>query len=151
MKADELLDDPKAKVIIVGNIGTTYVELGDFEKALNSYNKAYKLSGRLFYKIQGAYCLARSGNSSLAVKSVESLSTAAVLQADSSGNEGLAAYNMAAIYALAKHAPEAVEWLKMALSQNSQRFVVGVRKDTDFASIRSTSEFKRLIANISSK
>lgn len=146
-KAGTLTDDASAKVIIDGNIGTTYVELGDFARAMNSFNDAYKKSGRVFYKVRSAYCLARSGAADQAMRTVEALPESGILRSDGSGNEGLSAYNVALVYALARRPAECAKWLTFAIAQNRERFAAAARYDTDFDRVRSTPEFQKVLAD----
>jgi tetratricopeptide (TPR) repeat protein len=144
-RARELVPDGANRAIVVGNIATTQMEKGDFAAAATALQESYMLTGRLFYKVRTAYAYARQGQSTKAINFVAELSVAEIKSADSSGNEGLTAYNMGLIYALSDQSAAAVKWLKVAEAVGPGLHDQGFRKDTDLDKIRRSKEFKSFL------
>lgn len=137
--------DRQTMVIIEGNIATTLLEKGDFSAALVSYKECYRLTGRLFYRVRGAYALARLGKLTEALDIVGEMSVQQILTADTPGNEGLTAYNVGVVYAMAGKPIPAVQWLRIAESLDPVAHDVGFTRGTDLNSIRKSLEFKQFI------
>lgn len=145
LKADGLTQDQSTQIIIKGNLGTTYLEMKQYNEAKNAFNEAFNLSNRYFYKARVAYCLAKEGRFKEAYAIIESVSKNQLSSADSKGNQGLTLFNFGIVYALGRQPKEATRWLEAALTQNKMRFTYGIRQDTDLANIKSSSEFQNLL------
>lgn len=145
IKADSLTNDQSTKILIKGNLGTTYLEMGQYDVAKKAYDEAFNLSNRYFYKARVAYCLAREKRFKEAYSIIESASKNQLATADSPGNEGLTLANFGIIYSLGRQPKEATRWLEAALTLNKKRFTYAIRQDTDFNNIKSSSEFQDLL------
>jgi tetratricopeptide (TPR) repeat protein len=140
--------DPQQRVILQGNLATTYIELGEFAKASEGFRSCAESSGRIFYRVRSAYCLARQGQTAAAVRTVSNVRPADLRGADSPGNYGLTAYNIAVVHALAGNAPEAVRWLR--ISSSARHWSTSwLRKDSDLARIKDSGPFKEFLRSIS--
>lgn len=145
IKADSLTRDQNTKIIIKGNLGTTYLEMGQYDAAKRAYGEAFKLSNRFFYRARVAYCLAREAYYKEAFSIVDSASKDQLSSADSPGNEGLTFYNFGLIYSLGRRPNESIIWIEAALTVNKKRFTYSIHQDTDFNNIKSSSEFQDLL------
>ncbi|MEN8258795.1 MAG: tetratricopeptide repeat protein [Thermodesulfobacteriota bacterium] len=144
-KADSLTKDKNEKIIIKGNIGTTYLEMKKYDEAKKYYDEAFKLSNRFFYKSRIAYCLAKEGRLKEAYSIIESISKDQLSDADSRGNEGLTLFNFGIVYSIGRQPKKATKWLESALKLNKKRFSYGIRQDTDLDNIKYSAEFQNLL------
>lgn len=146
-KALELHTTRSDSAIDHGNIGSTYIELGEFASAQRHLDEAYRLSDRLYYKVRAAYSMARAGLFTSAIARVQPITVSQLAGADSPGNEGLTAVNISLIYALAKQPANAVSWLRIAESQSPGRYVKWARNDRDFALIHNSTELRAFLSS----
>jgi tetratricopeptide (TPR) repeat protein len=145
VRAKMLAPNNASRAIVTGNIGTTQIEQGHFKAAAESLNEGYAFSGRLFYRIRAAYALARHREFTTSISQIANLSTDEVSAADSPGNEGVSAYNMGLIYALAHRSADATRWLELAATLAPGRHETGFRRDTDLDGIRDTPDFRSFL------
>lgn len=134
------------KVITLGNIGSTHVELGDYAAAETVYEECRKVSDRAIYTVFVAQCRAKRGQLDSAIALVAGLTRDVVVKGDSVSNEGLTAYNLGLVYVYCNRPAEAVRWIRLAVELNAPRFRPSVEHDPELDPIRASPEFKALLS-----
>jgi tetratricopeptide (TPR) repeat protein len=138
----------KNRIITLGNIAGSYLELKDYTLALNYYNKCYNLTKRTFFLVCTARCLLEQGKKEQAIELIRKLDDETIRNGDSPTNEGLTALNLGMIYAKLNSPEEAVKWLYIAIDLNKTRFLPIIQNGSEFNPIRKTKEFKQLLMHI---
>ena len=133
------------KVITLGNIGSTHVELGDYAAAETVYEECRKVSDRAIYTVFVAQCRAKRGQPDSAIALVAGLTRDVVVKGDSASNEGLTAYNLGLVYVYCNRPAEAVRWIRLAVELNAPRFRPSVEHDPELDPIRASPEFRSLL------
>ncbi|MBK6316984.1 MAG: tetratricopeptide repeat protein [Blastocatellia bacterium] len=133
------------KVITLGNIGSTHVELGDYAAAETVYEECRKVSDRAIYTVFVAQCRAKRGMTEGAIALVAGMTRDAVVKGDSASNEGLTAYNLGLVYVYCNRSADAVRWLRLAVELNASRFRPSIEHDPELDPIRASPEFMSLI------
>lgn len=136
------------KVITLGNIGSTHVELGDFAAAETVYEECRKASDRSIYTVFVSQCRAKRGECDSAIALVAGLTREIVLKGDSASNEGMTAYNLGLVYVYCSRPADAVRWLRLSVEVNAARFRPSIERDPELDPIRLSPEFTAFVASL---